>query len=88
MLETAPPVRYAACCGAIRDMDQRDTVGRIKTPTLIIYGAQDPVTPPGDAEFLNERIHGSVKVELNAAHLSNVKQPDAFTEAVSYFLSK
>jgi hypothetical protein len=26
-------------------------------------------------------------VELNAAHLSNVEQPDAFTEAVSYFLS-
>jgi 3-oxoadipate enol-lactonase len=88
MLENAPPAGYAACCAAIRDMDQRDTVGQIKTPTLIIYGAQDRVTPPGDAEFLNERIQGSVKVELNAAHLSNVEQPDAFTDAVSSFLSE
>jgi 3-oxoadipate enol-lactonase len=88
MLETAPPVGYAACCAAIRDMDQRDTVSQIKTPTLIIYGAQDRVTPPGDAEFLHERIQGSVKVELNAAHLSNVEQPDAFTDAVSSFLCK
>jgi 3-oxoadipate enol-lactonase len=88
MLETAPPVGYAACCAAIRDMDQRDTVGQIKTPCLIIYGAQDRVTPPEDAEFLQERIQGSVKVELNAAHLSNVEQPDAFTDAVSYFLRK
>jgi len=86
MLESAPPAGYAACCAAIRDMDQRDTVGQIKTPTLIIYGAQDRVTPPGDAEFLNERIQGSVKVELNAAHLSNVEQPDAFTDEVSSFL--
>jgi 3-oxoadipate enol-lactonase len=63
-------------------------VGQIKTPCLIIYGAQDRVTPPEDAEFLQERIQGSVKVELNAAHLSNVEQPDAFTDAVSYFLRK
>jgi len=69
-------------------MDQRETVSQIKTPTLIIYGAQDPVTPPVDAEFLNDRIGGSVKLELNAAHLSNVEQPDAFTTAVSSFLTE
>jgi 3-oxoadipate enol-lactonase len=86
MLESAPPAGYAACCAAIRDMDQRETVVRIKTPTLIIYGAQDRVTPPQDAEFLQQRIQGSVKVELNAAHLSNVEQPDAFTDEVSSFL--
>jgi 3-oxoadipate enol-lactonase len=88
MLETAPPAGYAACCAAIREMDQRETVSQIKTPTLIIYGAQDPVTPPVDAEFLNDRIGGSVKLELNAAHLSNVEQPDAFTAAVSSFLTE
>jgi 3-oxoadipate enol-lactonase len=88
MLENAPPAGYAACCAAIRDMDQRDTVGQIKTPTLILYGAQDRVTPPEDAKFLQQRIQGSVKVELNAAHLSNVEQPDAFTDAVSSFLSE
>jgi len=88
MLESAPPAGYAACCAAIRDMDQRETVVRIKTPTLILYGAQDRVTPPEDAKFLQQRIQGSVKVELNAAHLSNVEQPDAFTDAVSSFLSE
>jgi 3-oxoadipate enol-lactonase len=88
MLESAPPAGYAACCAAIRDMDQRDTVVRIKTPTLILYGAQDRVTPPEDAKFLQQRIQGSVKVELNAAHLSNVEQPDAFTDEVSSFLCK
>jgi 3-oxoadipate enol-lactonase len=88
MLENTPPEGYAASCAAIRDMDQRETVGQIKVPTLVIYGGKDPVSPVADAHFLKEQIQGAVEVELNAAHLSNVEQPDALTEAVSYFLSK
>lgn len=87
MIETSPPAGYAACCAAIRDMDQQDTVGQIKVPALIIYGRKDPVTPSADADFLNDRIAGSVKVGLDAAHLSNVEQAVAFTDAVSSFLS-
>jgi 3-oxoadipate enol-lactonase len=88
MLENTPPEGYAACCAAIRDMDQRETVAQIKTPTLVIYGGSDPVTPASEAQFLTDRIRGAVKVELPAAHLSNVEQAGAFTEAVSNFLSR
>ena len=88
MLENSPPEGYAACCAAIRDMDQRETVTQIKAPTLVIYGASDPVTPASEAHFLTEQIRGAVEVELAAAHLSNVEQADAFTKAVSYFLSR
>jgi 3-oxoadipate enol-lactonase len=88
MLENSTPEGYAASCAAIRDMDQRETVAQIKAPTLVIYGGKDPVTPAADAHFLTERISGAVEVELAAAHLSNVEQADAFTEAVSRFLSR
>ncbi len=88
MLENSPPEGYAACCAAIRDIDQCDAVARIKAPTLVIYGRNDPVTPTSDAQFLTDRIRGAAKVELAAAHLSNVEQADAFTEAVSSFLSQ
>ncbi len=88
MLGNSPPEGYAACCAAIRDMDQRESVAQIKAPTLVIYGASDPVTPASDAQFLTTQIRGSVAVELAAAHLSNVEQADAFTAAVSNFLSK
>jgi 3-oxoadipate enol-lactonase len=88
MLETTPPAGYTACCAAVRDVDLRDAVAQIKSPTLIIYGGKDPVIPPADAQFLAKHIQRSAIVELNAAHLSNVEQADAFTEAVSYFLSK
>lgn len=87
MLETTSPAGYSACCAAIRDMDQRDEVARIKTPTLVVYGAKDPVTTADDADFLVNRIQGAAKLELHAAHLSNVEQPAAFTEAVENFLS-
>ena len=88
VLEQTPPEGYAACCAAIRDMDQRDAVAQIKVPTLVIYGGSDSVIPIPDAHFLTEQIRGAKELELPAAHLSNVEQPDAFTHAVSNFLSQ
>ena len=88
MLESSPPEGYAACCAAIRDMDQREAVAQIKVPTLVIYGGSDPVTPASDARFLTDQIPGAAKVDLAAAHLSNVEQAGAFTEAVADFLSR
>jgi 3-oxoadipate enol-lactonase len=88
MLENSPPEGYAACCAAVRDMDEREAVARIKIPALVIYGGRDPVIPIPDANFLADRIPGAERIELNAAHLSNVEQAGAFTEAVSNFLSR
>jgi 3-oxoadipate enol-lactonase len=87
MLENSPPEGYAACCAAIRDMDQREAIAQINAPTLVIYGDRDPVTPASEAHFLTGRIRGAVEVELAAAHLSNVEQASAYTEAVNGFLS-
>ncbi len=87
MLATTPPAGYAACCAAVRDVDLRNAVAQIKSPTLIIYGGKDPVIPPADAQFLAKHIQEASILELNAAHLSNVEQADAFTEAVRSFLS-
>jgi len=87
MLENSSPEGYAACCAAIRDMDQREAVAKVKAPTLVIYGGSDSVIPPSDSHFLTAQIQGAAELELPAAHLSNVEQADAFTEAVSNFLS-
>jgi 3-oxoadipate enol-lactonase len=88
MLENSPPEGYAACCAAIRDMDERVTVAQIKAPTLVIYGARDPVIPVPEAHFLTERIPGAIEVELAASHLSNIEQAAEFSQAVSSFLSR
>jgi 3-oxoadipate enol-lactonase/4-carboxymuconolactone decarboxylase len=83
MLAATDDERYAACCEAIGAMDQRSLLSAITAPALVIAGASDPVTPPAAALALHEAIAGSSLVVIaGAAHLANLEQPDAFTNAV------
>lgn len=43
--------------------------------------------PPADAGWIAARIRGSKYVELPSAHIANVEQPGAFTQAVTDFLA-
>jgi len=81
------PEGYAGCAAALRDADLREDVTRIAVPTLVIIGKADPATPPADGEFLCARIAGARRVELDAAHLSNVEDADAFTTSLLEFLA-
>jgi len=87
MLLTTPAEGYAACCAAIRDMDQRETIASIRAPTLVVVGSRDPATPPEHGRAIADRIRGARVIELPAAHLSNVEAVEAFNEAVLGFLS-
>jgi 3-oxoadipate enol-lactonase len=86
MLLATQPRGYAGCCAAIRDMDQRESLAAITTPTLVIGGLQDPATPPAKAEEIAAGVPGAHLVMLDAAHLSNIEQPEAFTAALLDFL--
>ncbi|HVL75442.1 MAG TPA: 3-oxoadipate enol-lactonase [Noviherbaspirillum sp.] len=88
MLESMPPDGYAACCAAVRDMDQRGALGRIQAPTLVIAGTHDGSTPPADGRAVAGCIAGARYVELDAAHLSNWEQCEQFTDAVVGFLNE
>ena len=87
MLLRMPAAGYTACCAAVRDMDQRDGFSRIRAPTLVIAGTQDMATPPADGRFVAEKIPGARYLELDAAHLSNFEQAEAFTENLIGFLA-
>lgn len=86
MLLATPPSGYAGCCAAIRDMDLRPTSRLISRPTLVIAGRRDLAIPILNAKDLVSLIPGAALVALDAAHLSNVEQPGAFTRAVLDFL--
>lgn len=86
-LLAANPLGYSGCCAAIRDMDQRPLLGRIRVPTLVIGGSLDAATPwEGHGDLLAGAIPGARSVVLEAAHLSNVELPSAFTNAFFDFL--
>lgn len=88
MLTATPPEGYIACCEAIRDMDLRDGLPSIKAPTMVIAGEHDPATNIGAGEYIRSHIPGAGMIVLDAAHISNVEQPEAYAKEVLAFLGK
>jgi len=87
MIAATPNEGYCGCCGAIRDMDQRDSIRAIANPVLLISGAHDPATTPAMMALMRERIEGAQWLSLDAAHISNIEQAEAFTKALKDFLA-
>jgi 3-oxoadipate enol-lactonase len=85
-LERQNPDGYIANCAAVRDFDARETIAAITVPTLVIAGTHDAATTPSDGHYLADRIPGAEYVELNAAHLSNIEDPEHFISRSSSFL--
>ena len=79
---------YCESCAAIRDMDLREAIAGIDTPTHVIVGESDPATPVAASEFIHSRIADSkLTVIPAAAHMVNVEQDVAFITAVLEFLT-
>jgi 3-oxoadipate enol-lactonase len=79
MLASTSPEGYARCCEAIAATDLRPQLATIRVPTSVILGRHDPVIDE-ESRLLLAGI--GVVTELEAAHLANIEQPDAFVEAV------
>jgi 3-oxoadipate enol-lactonase len=77
---------YLSCCAALRDEDLREAISTISCPVLCIAGNADPATPPDALRFIHDRIAGARILLLDAAHLTNVEQDQAFTNAVMEFI--
>lgn len=77
----------AALYGMSERPDSRPMLGEISAPALVVVGADDTVTPVGDAEAMVEAIPGAeLAVIADAGHLSNLEQPEAFNRALREFL--
>lgn len=80
---------YVGCASAVRDMSQTTMLLKIKTPTLVLTGRQDPACTVDQTTVLNRMIDGSQMAVLeDAAHLSNIEQPEAFNRTVRTFIDK
>jgi len=64
-----------------------EEVRGIKTPTLLVWGVNDKLSPPVNADKLNAAIAGSCKVLIDkAGHYPFIEHPDQFNQAVREFL--
>lgn len=76
------PVGYVGCCHAIRNMDYGEMIKSIAAPTLVIAGRHDPATTVEAGEFIRDNIRGAKLAVLDAAHISNIEQTQAYNDAV------
>lgn len=88
MLLTTPAQTYIACCEALRTLDLRAELLKITSPTLVIAGRHDPSTTLAAGEFIRSQIPRASLTILDAAHISNIEQSHAFTDAVVGFLTQ
>jgi 3-oxoadipate enol-lactonase len=88
MLLDTPAEGYAGCCEAVRDADLSNRLGMVSAPTLVVAGANDPAAPPNQTGLIRDSIPGaSLEVIPDAAHLANMEQPEAITQAILDHLS-
>jgi 3-oxoadipate enol-lactonase len=87
MIANTPAEGYAGCCGAISGLDTLEKLRDLRTPCLVMVGDQDMGTPPAMSELIHQHWPASSYVVIkNAAHISNIEQAQAFTDAVMKFL--
>jgi 3-oxoadipate enol-lactonase len=88
MLIASPVDGYLGACEALSTLDQRALLPTIKSRVLVIAGRHDMATPVAAGEFIRSHIPGASLTLLDAAHISNVEQSHAFTDAVVGFLTQ
>ncbi|MEW2162633.1 alpha/beta fold hydrolase [Streptomyces sp. NPDC007084] len=88
MRSTDPRGAAAALRGRAERPDYRDTLAAVRSPVLIVVGADDEFTPVAEAEAMRALVpHAVLTVIDGAGHLPGVEQPDRFNAALLDFLA-
>jgi 3-oxoadipate enol-lactonase len=84
-----PKGAAAAQRGMAARRDYTEDLAKINVPTLVIVGREDSIRPVADAEFMNRGIRNSHLVVIeDAAHMTNMEQPDVFNRGLLTFLKQ
>lgn len=85
MILSTPFKGFAGCAEALSNYDLKPGLPGIDRPTLCIVGTKD-ATLPG-MEAIHAAVPGAKLVRIEGAgHLSNLEQPQVFTQAIQDFL--
>ena len=88
LIAATPVAGYVGCGEAIRRLDITGRLPAIRTPTLVVVGAEDPGTPPPASEVIAAAIPGArLEVIASASHLSCIERPEIFNRLVTNFFN-
>ncbi len=89
MIVNTPVPGYVGCSRAISKFDVSGELLKIKAPTLVIVGENDPGMPMEEAEKIKSQIRGAeIAVMPGALHLSNIEAAELFNRDLLEFLGK
>jgi len=84
-----PKGAAAAQRGMASRRDYSEDLAKINVPVLVIVGREDSIRPDADAEFMHSGIRDSrLEIIEDAAHMTNLEQPEIFNEALLGFLQE
>lgn len=87
MIRATTPAGFIGCSRALMALNLTARLPQVRIPTLVLVGRQDPTTPVSGAEVIAAALPDARLVVIeNAAHLSNIEQPDVFTRLLMDFL--
>jgi pimeloyl-ACP methyl ester carboxylesterase len=73
-------------CEALEDFDSTDWLGEVFSPTLLLAGSQDILTPPHQAEKMAKLMPNAKLHLLDAGHSALVEKAGEFNAVVREFL--
>jgi len=87
MIRATPVAGYIGCGRALQTLDITGRLPAIRTPTLVLAGAEDTGTPVAASRTVADSIPGA-RFELipQASHISCLEQPEAFNRLLLKFL--
>jgi 3-oxoadipate enol-lactonase len=83
MLKGTNPEGYAGCGEAIAALDLRPQLTNVKSPTLVLSGAEDTAAPPSVGAYTARNIPGArLTVVQAASHFAHYEKPGPVTNAL------
>ena len=84
-----PAAGYCGCGQAISKINTTDRLKDITAKTMIVVGADDGGTPVAMSETMRRaKPEAEFYIIKDAAHISNIEKPAAFTHVLTTFLAK
>lgn len=78
---------FDALLGSFGDFDWRARLAEVKTPRLVIHGAQDNIPLEGNREWVAGQVNARLLVVDNSGHWLLYEQPTLVLSAIDAFLS-
>lgn len=89
MICSTPADGYEGAARCLQALDLLKDLGSIAVPTLYVVGDQDPAAPIAVMQDMADKTPGATLAVIdNAAHLSNMEQPAAFSDTVLTFIAE